>query len=45
MFSTQNFFGNDLIGANFMRGNQFQRFPDPESGDRSVNTEAKIEKF
>jgi hypothetical protein len=35
----QFFFKNDPIRANF------QRFPDPESGNRSVCIEAKIENF
>ena len=47
--STRNFFfKNDPIRANFMRGidcAHFQRFPDPESGNRSVCIEAKIENF
>jgi hypothetical protein len=45
-FRQENLLKNDPIRANFMReidcGN-FQRFPKPESGNRSVCIEAKIE--
>jgi hypothetical protein len=47
-FDAKFFFKNDPIRANFMRGidcAHFQRFPDPESGSRSVCIEAKIENF
>jgi hypothetical protein len=50
VFRPEIFFKNDPIRANFMRGiahifEAWKHFLDPESGNRSVCIEAKIENF